>query len=188
MTTIPKIIALNGTNFWPMQYGRLEQFFRPDARVYFPYRSIWRIRDYEAAIGMIDSYVGENEPYDLIAFSRGATLAHLIAAYDTRVRLLVACSGLVPPGKFPIRPECRVLMTCNAGEKESMRMAPVELFPIYRSEGADVSFYTVEHSQWPAHRFGPAIPVIQAWRSWRFGSFFPFVSDSLSQRGKSCLS
>lgn len=170
-----RVVALNGTNIWPLKYGRLEHFFIPDTWVIFPYQPVWLPRYFSEVMDHVDQYIAPDEPYDLIGFSSGATLAHLVAAYDPRVRSLVAASGLAPKGDFPIRKECRVLMTCNTGELDSMHHARAELFTLYRRESVDVSIETITHDMWPAHRFGPAIPVIQRWFAYRFGYRLPFA-------------
>ena len=175
------LVAINGTNFWPLKYGRLEHFFAEDADVIFPYKPAWLPWNVGDLLESIDDHIAEDEPYDVIGFSSGATIAHLLAAKDKRVRLLVASSGLGSRLDFEIRPDLKVLLTSNEHEKDSMRLAMCQLFMRYREAGADVSMETIYHSQHPAHRFGPAIPSIQRWVVYRTGEGFPFL-DSLVTR------
>jgi len=171
-----KVVAINGTNIWPLKYGRLEHFFDKDEGVIFPYRPVWLEWDFARVIDYINRFVGRKESYHLIGFSSGATIAHLIAAFDRRVRFLVAVSGLSPRDPFPIRPELQVLLTSNEGEHMSMIEAMSSLFETYRrGRVEDVSMETISHDQWPSHRFGPAIPTIQRWAKYRNGEGFPFA-------------
>lgn len=166
-----RLITLNGFSAGPCISGKINQYFRNAQDVF---RFNWAPRHTKKVMSTIRGL----EPYCLIGFSDGGTLAHEVACLDARCAGLIVHSGMwrVPKGKPNSNLKVLLLVTdvdktptlyktYKAWEwwnKQSVHLDPLVVLP-----------YAVEYEDWVSKKFGHQFPnaldTIDMWLTSRLG-------------------
>jgi hypothetical protein len=159
-----QIIALNGLTIKPAVDGRIGSYLPGSVEVY---RWNWRAKDVCWTRWTIFTEIG-SEPYILVGFSDGGTMAHRVAHLDNRCIGLVVHSGL--RASIPRIRDIPTLLVTTNGDRTGCRQATEDMYDRYTGYVTNLTLagvpFTRPHSWYERllkHQFHNASGLINDW-------------------------
>ena len=158
------LLGLNGFGLW---YGRIEKYFTSGC---FPYRWNWARRHREWVMDYYTERHGD-EPYCLVGFSDGGTLAHEVAQADERCMALIVHSGMWRSPKIvQILP---TLLLVTIGDRTPTNSATRQARDAYREHyweqfpsaqtWSPYELAELPKTTWHGHEFANGLEAMETW-------------------------
>lgn len=150
------LLGLNGLGLW---YGRIDRYFTSGC---FPYKWNWRASHAQWVMDYYTERHGD-EPYCLVGFSDGGTLAHEIAQVDERCQALIVHSGMWRAPKTVRKIPTLLLITKGdrtPTDRETWRAAVA--YSLVRGWDGLV-LRECEKTTWHGHEFANGLEAMREW-------------------------